>query len=198
MTDMQITRGYGFLENFLAKQREGVANKLILNKYRQGRILDIGCGLFPLFLTNTKFKEKYGLDKIHSRKLEKSDVLLINHDIKQEKKLPFEDNFFDVITMLAVIEHFEKKYATFTLKEIYRILKPGGTYILTTPNKWTHSLLKIMARLKLISQQEIDEHISRYNHNDVKNILTQAGFERKKIQLGYFEFFMNIWGKTIK
>ena len=59
-----VTRGYGLLEGFLAKQRVKIANDLIPIDYRKGTVLDIGCGSYPLFLTLTEFRDKYVLDKM--------------------------------------------------------------------------------------------------------------------------------------
>jgi len=44
------------------------------------------------------------------------------------------DNVFDVVTCFEVVEHFEAKYLPHVLSEIYRILKPGGVLLLSTPN----------------------------------------------------------------
>jgi SAM-dependent methyltransferase len=43
--------------------------------------------------------------------------------------IPAEDNFFDVVTSISVVEHINEKY--YALKEMFRILKPGGILILT-------------------------------------------------------------------
>lgn len=50
-----VTRGYGLLEYFLAIQRTKIANKFIDGAHRNGRILDIGCGSYPIFLLTSKF-----------------------------------------------------------------------------------------------------------------------------------------------
>ena len=44
----------------------------------------------------------------------------------------YPDNFFDYAICLEVLEHVENHFLVF--KEIYRILKPGGLFILSTPN----------------------------------------------------------------
>jgi hypothetical protein len=44
----RFTRGKGFFEPFLARLRAKKANRLITKDLRGGRILDIGCGTFPL------------------------------------------------------------------------------------------------------------------------------------------------------
>jgi len=50
-----------------------------------------------------------------------------------------------------------------------------------------------MAKLSLVSFEEIKEHKDTYNHASIIHYLDKAGFERKKINLGYFEFFLNSW-----
>jgi len=49
-------------------------------------------------------------------------------------RLPFEDNTFDVVFSRYVLEHVANS-AEF-LDEVSRILKPGGSFIYLTPNKW--------------------------------------------------------------
>lgn len=45
---------------------------------------------------------------------------------------PFQDNYFDTIVCIAVIEHVYDIF--FLVKEIYRMLKPGGYIIAEVPN----------------------------------------------------------------
>jgi hypothetical protein len=51
--NQHFTRGRGLLEPWLAKMRAQRANRLIPAELRAGRILDIGCGSFPYFLSHT-------------------------------------------------------------------------------------------------------------------------------------------------
>ncbi len=198
MSNEKATRGYGLLEGYLAKKRAHVANKLIQNNCRQGKILDIGSGSYPLFLINTEFSEKYGIDQLSGNCNFKGNIRLTNHNIEKNQSLPFEDNFFDVITMLAVIEHIERKNAINLLSHIERILKPGGSFILTTPSAWTGKLLKLMAILKLVSSDELDEHKVAYSHDTLFSCLVDAGFEKDSIKCGFFEICMNQWIVAIK
>src|SRR5574344_1513960 len=52
------------------------------------------------------------------------DESVIAYDLT--KKLPFEDNSFEVIYHSHLLEHFEKSFAPIFLKECYRVLKKGG------------------------------------------------------------------------
>lgn len=200
--DSNVTRGYGLFEGFLANQRVKMANKLISSRYRRGNILDIGCGSYPLFLSSTEFSNKYGLDKVVKSEaissFRKKQINLINHDNEQEDKLPFENDFFDVVTMLAVFEHIEPEKLPNLLREIKRILKPGGIYVLTTPAVWTDRLLRFLAKIHLVSPAEIEEHKDAYSFKKIANFLTQAGFSKDKLEFGYFELFMNIWTRATK
>jgi len=196
------TRGFGIFEQFLAKQRAKMANKLIPAQKRGGRILDIGCGIFPLFLQNTEFSEKYGMDKMAEQSdghfLEMQKITLKKYNIIEQNLLPFEDGYFDVVTMLAVFEHIEPKNLVEIMKEVNRVLKAGGMFVMTTPACWTDGLLRFMAKLKLISLIEIDDHRDVYNHSKISVILQKANFPEEKLKFGFFEVFMNLWVTAIK
>ena len=202
MPGERVTRGFGLLETFLARMRAKMADRLIPLSYRKGRILDIGCGTYPFALLNIDFSEKYGLDKIIKtncyNKPQCQGITLINYDIEKEDSIPFKSSFFDAVIMLAVIEHLESERLIKILKEIYRVLKIGGIYVLTTPAPWTDNLLKFMSKLRLVSPEEIEEHKLLYSHQKLSFLLQKAGFAQEKIKLGNFEFFMNIWVRAIK
>ncbi len=75
-------------------------------------LLDIGCGTYPLFLVNSDFREKYGLDKIGPRLSEDipgQKITVVKHDIEGGEPLPFKSGYFNAVTMLAVIEHIEPR-----------------------------------------------------------------------------------------
>ena len=201
MKTPHIMKGYGPLDVFLAKQRYKVAKEKIKSTKKSGRILDVGCGSYPLFLTTVDFKEKYGLDKnIETSAIERikeQQIVLINHYIEKKQRLPFEDNFFDVVSMLAVFEHIDPKELVRIHKEIHRVLKPGGIYIMTTPAFWTDGLLRFLAKLHLISST-ISEHKGSYNRLAILSVLQDAGFGKDKLRFGYFELFMNTWATATK
>jgi ubiquinone/menaquinone biosynthesis C-methylase UbiE len=103
--------------------------------YVKGDLLELGCGegrgvelLAPLA---TSYLALDKIDQvIHDLQKKYKDV-----EFKQAFFPPFtdlDDNSFDTIVSFQVIEHI-KKDEDF-LQEIYRVLKPGGRAILTTPN----------------------------------------------------------------
>ncbi len=101
----------------------------------KGDLLELGCGEGRGVEQLSELAESYiGLDKIQ----EVIDVLKAKYpDLHFEQAVfpPFQklkDNSFDSIVSFQVIEHV-KEDADF-LKEIHRVLKPGGVAVLTTPN----------------------------------------------------------------
>jgi SAM-dependent methyltransferase len=190
-----VTRGHGYLEGFLARQRCRKANALIPEERRAGRLLDIGCGTFPLFLTRCSFASKYGLDKVVAKDAPgiDGDLELLNFDVEHEHRLPFEDEFFDVVTALAVFEHIEPDRLVQLTSEIRRVLKPEGQYVMTTPSSWTGGILKTMSHLRLVSREEIEEHKDAYSRAQILSVLQRAGFPPDRTRSGHFELFMNTW-----
>lgn len=193
----RVTRGHGLLEGFLARRRVAKANRLIPEAARDGRVLDIGCGSHPLFLLQTKFAEKHGLDRVPSA-LREDGIQLQHHDVTANAKLPFDDAHFEVVTMLAVFEHLDRPTMAALAKEIFRVLRPGGCYILTTPAAWTNPILQALSRLRLVSEEEIDEHESLYGMPEIRRILTAAGFSEDGIEAGHFELGLNTWTRAVK
>jgi SAM-dependent methyltransferase len=186
------------LEGFLARQRARRANSLITEASRKGRILDVGCGSYPAFLLNTRFAERYGVDRVAIANVRDAGVKLVAHDIAGSSGLPFETAFFDVVTMLAVFEHIEASALRRLLQEIRRVLRPGGMFVMTTPARWTEEVLKVMSSLKLVSHEEIGEHKAQYSGSEIVSALVASGFDRAQIHHGTFELGMNLWAVAQK
>jgi len=64
-------------------------------------------------------------------------------DLNREP-LPYPDNRFALVTCAETIEHLERYRET--IREIYRVLKPGGIAVLSTPN-----ILNFRSRLRYLS-----------------------------------------------
>ena len=195
---MRPTRGHGRLEGFLARMRVRQALRLLPPSFAAGRVLDVGCGSYPLFLASSPFAEKHGLDRVAiARPRGAGAELTLQHfDFTGGEPLPYPDGFFDAVAMLAVYEHLAAEPLARLLGEIRRVLKPGGVFVMTTPAGWTEPLLSLLGRLGLISAEELDEHQAVYGSAEIRAALERAGFPPDGISLGYFELGMNNWARA--
>jgi ubiquinone/menaquinone biosynthesis C-methylase UbiE len=148
--------------------------------YRE-RILDIGCGTSKILAA---FPQAIGLD-ISYNKLRYNLSLgneLINADLKD---ICFKDESFDTVICSEVIEHIEKDYGIF--QEMTRIIKSDGVLILGTPDYSTFSWNLIEWFYKrIIPGGYGDEHITRYNKEELVRLMESVGFklESRKYILG--------------
>ncbi|TKK70339.1 methyltransferase domain-containing protein [Ilyomonas limi] len=106
--------------------------------------LDIGSGESPLptyLLVHTNWNI-YCVDKFNWVQKQKDFARKFMPDIEIEKRLhivekdflieKFQERFYDIITNISVIEHFEGVTDSTAMKLSAQLLKPGGIYILTT------------------------------------------------------------------
>ncbi len=154
-------------------------------------VLDCGCGegfytmvmneLFECKITALDADEKL-LNMAKDRVGNSTKVEFVKMDAQN---LPFPDNSFDKIIFTEVLEHIPDEISA--LKELYRILKPGGVVALTVPSHnypflWD-PLNKIREGLGL-GHFKMDllggiwhMHIRLYYPEDLKQIIQKAGFK---------------------
>lgn len=84
-------------------------------------------------------------------------------------RLPFDDNTFDTVTGVSLIEHLRSP--TVMLRETLRVLKPGGAMILVTPN-WRYSY-------KIFYNDPT--HVHPYTDTSIRFLLKGAGFEPVRV-----------------
>ncbi len=101
--------------------------------------LDIGCnvGETVAWAARSGFEEANGIDinatatAAAEKRFESDPNIHIFQGSADE--LPFEDNSFDLITCLEVIEHIPAPLRPAVIGEIQRVLKPGGRFVFSVP-----------------------------------------------------------------
>lgn len=152
------------------------ASKLI-----NGTVLEIGSGEGYGIAELSKKAQKYiAIDKYDSP----IDEELKNNNIEFFKMnvppLDFAENTMDFVVTFQVIEHINDDEEF--IKEIYRVLKPGGKLILTTPNRLM-SLSRNPWHVREYSPDEMREVLN----NSFKNISVKGIFGNEKVMKYYNE-----------
>ena len=141
----------------------------------KGKILDVGSGrsLLPFELASKGY-QTWSIDlktRYHRYISNYNNLTLVGGDIR---KTSFSDSFFDIVTAISSIEHIGLSGGKIqpdgdqdAVQEIFRILKPGGRFLMTVPfgkgGVYTcgrHDLFRIYnyAHLKsLLNRFEIEE-----------------------------------------
>jgi len=150
------------------------------------KILDIGCAYgYFLKLCEEIDCETYGIDiseyAINMAKQELKKTKLFVHDVEKGLDM-FRDNFFDLVTMFDVIEHLKSPFLV--LKEIYRILKPAGKLIITTPNlNALDRFVRKVIRKENIWHGFVDKtHIYLFTPKSLAFLVERSGFKVIKVE----------------
>jgi len=125
-----ITRKYLFLSKYLGEVSGSKKSAL-----------DIGSnfGLFTELLKNKGY-DAYGIDVNKDKVSWAKKNAKAKYSFGTAEKIPFKKNSFDVILLLATLEHILDRGKA--LKEINRVLKPGGKVIITLPNTFSYFYLR--------------------------------------------------------
>lgn len=156
-------------------------------------LLDVGCGKGEL-LSNLAdlLQQGVGIDQriVHHTS---GNIRLQSYTI--DATLPFPEGSFDAVTLLAVLEHLEKPEAV--LREVWRILRPGGRALITVPTVYAKPVLEFLGfRLGLVSREGVADHKRYYTKAMLAGNLEQAGFAIERIT--YFELGFNLFAAAQK
>jgi len=161
------------------------------------RILEVGFGSGVAFLNLAKkYKEIHGVDlKANTEEItalfasKRIDVFLKQGNLLQ---LPYEDNFFDTVLLISILEHLQPGELHTAFQEIRRVLKPGGQVVYGVPvdsqmTRMGFLLLGYDIRKHHFSnEKQIWRSATAYFNQDVLIPLTVPPFGMKVYEVGDF------------
>jgi 2-polyprenyl-3-methyl-5-hydroxy-6-metoxy-1,4-benzoquinol methylase len=140
----------------------------------QGTIVDVGCGTGNLYqLLGGYFVRYIGVDAIQYAELP-THIEFIKSDLNAPP-VPLPSANADVVVSVETIEHLENPRAF--VRELVRIVKPGGWVLLTTPNQLSlRSFLNLVFRHRFVAfrDENYPAHLTALLEIDLRRIAAEC------------------------
>jgi len=158
-----------------------------IERSHPGRILDIGCG-FGYFLSVAKEKgwDCFGVEISEEIAEMGKQTYNLNIETTPFEKTNYPTDYFNVITLWNVLD--EMMNPVEIIREIKRILAPGGILFIRTPNADLHImiyriclLLSSIGLTKLIPKGVYIFHIYNFSNTSLRKLLEREGFSNINI-----------------
>jgi ubiquinone/menaquinone biosynthesis C-methylase UbiE len=115
-------------------------------------------------------------------------MLELSFFIGSAYSLPFESDSFDLIVCSEVLEHLHEYNDA--IKEIHRVLKPGGKFYASVPASWPE---KICWSLSKEYQNQPGGHLRIFNQNNLVDEIEGEGFKFLSSER-FIQFIVRIGG----
>ena len=178
-----------FLDRFLQNWRIAKVRRFIPPG---ARILDIGTADGALFaaLGKSVGPGSLGMDPTLKQPLTVNNCALVPGYFPEA--VPEDAEPFDVVTMLAVLEHFPAAAYETLRAGCERLLKPGGRVLITVPSPHVDHILTVLTFLRLADGMSLEEHHG-FKVTQTKDIFPTPQFRLVKhssFQLGLNNLFV--------
>lgn len=165
----------------------GVVIEMIRSRLATGgRVLDIGCqGGHQVALLASEFDELFGIDICEYQAMWQlfPQVRFSVFDV-DSGPLPFPDSHFRSVLCTNLLEHVFDVFGT--VREIERVLVPGGTAFISVPNvaSWRHVRNLMRGRVPRTGASEYPfnevqgwdgQHLHYFTHSEMEWLLRHAG-----------------------
>ena len=178
------------------REYEDAADRLAIRKLlpkKMKSIVDIAGGygrLAPEYLPRAEKATLFDYSKTELKQAKKIYGDKLNTKSGDAYKMPFKDAEFDTVLMVRATHHFEE--IDRVVREIYRILEPGGCAVIEVANKrtlprmvryWTGKTKVSPFDLSVENREEVTNTVFyNYHPKYIERIFRGAGFEIEKVR----------------
>lgn len=160
--------------------------EIMVQRWHSGKLINLGCAHGPDFLPFKSSFKLYGVDSSPEMlKLARKYSLKFNFEVELSladvRYLPYPDDTFNWAISVATYHHIkggaERQKA---LKELWRVLKPGGEAFITVWNRWQPRFWLKLKEL-LVPWRKKDKALYRYyylfSYGELERLTKEAGFQ---------------------
>jgi 2-polyprenyl-3-methyl-5-hydroxy-6-metoxy-1,4-benzoquinol methylase len=166
-----------------ARQSRGISNEAIYRMVARalrrrgisgGRLLDLGCGVGDLVVAIDGLFDRYtGADVVEYPAFRGGEFLLVD---PATGRVPLPDGTVDVAAAVETIEHLENPRSL--MRELGRLVRPGGWVVVTTPNQLSlMNLLSLWTKGTHVQFQDVHypTHLSALLEIDLRRMAAEIG-----------------------
>ena len=178
----------------------------LAKEWRQGKLLNLGCGHGADFLPFAKDFELYGIDFSDEMiKLARKYAGKFNYDVNLSvadiRYLPYQNETFDHIIAVATYHHLKRDGQLPALLELKRVLKPGGSAFITVWNRWQPQFWFKGKEVRIpwrTQHETLYRYYYLFTYGEFKRLVEQAGFEIMQISPeSAYRFPVKLFSKNI-
>lgn len=155
-------------------------SSLLQTESGRGRLLDIGCSSGALL--ESARRQGFDVEGVEpaaqAAEYARSTGLTVFQGYLQDAC--YTAASFDVVTLMEVIEHLADPSAL--LKEVWRVLKPNGVFVVGTGNGASWTVQLVGASWGYLHVAQHGGHISFFNPDSLGNLAKQCGFRVERIE----------------
>ncbi len=178
-------RHAGQKTKFFVKFFRVIRNKKVAKHiHKNSKVLDVGCGRDFYLLREVENKITSGIGVDDAVKSAKQGKLTIRK-MRIGLKLPFKSGVFDVVTMIAFIEHIDRPDKI--LSECNRVLRKNGIIIITTPMPRAKPFWEALVKLGFTEEKTTEDHKQYFTPEKIENLLRHNNFSvsvSEKFEMG--------------
>lgn len=163
--------------------------EMLAHEWKEGRLLNLGCGHGADFLPFSHGFELYGVDFAEQMlKLALKYAKKFSYDVNLSTAdicfLPFKDATFDYVISVATYHHLETQKQNMALRELKRILKPGGKAFITV---WNRHQPRFWLKGKEVSvpwkikEQTLSRYYYLFSRSELVNLVSKSGLKVERV-----------------
>ncbi|XP_035227591.1 tRNA N(3)-methylcytidine methyltransferase METTL6-like [Stegodyphus dumicola] len=182
--------------HWTVREFEELANTTVVNIAKEGEtkpvLLEVGCGvgnfIFPLIADKTKFFihacdfSPRAIELLKENALYNSDIChaFVIDVTKEELNNVISPDSVNIATMIFVLSAIHPSKMSFTLKNIFKVLQPGGLLLIRDYGLYDQAMLRFGPGHKLSENFYVRQDGTRafyFSEEHLENLAIEAGFE---------------------